>query len=170
MSGELWSMAATGLLTSAVAPLLVIALRDRAGLGVLDHRAVIALPLFVLLHAFLVLAVEDVMLPIEIQLIGAVALLVAAMVFWSPVLGRAYRLADDAASVYLFLALPALDLPAVIVIARGSATGGLAMIVAMMPIGIVAVVRTWRWIAAEERAACAAVRPEQVLAGHRLPR
>lgn len=148
-------MAFMGLMTSVVAPLLVLALRDRVGLGPLDHRAAVALPGFVLLHAAIVLGVEAAgMWPMSVHVWAAAIVFVGAMVFWSPVLGRAHRLADDLGAVYLYLAAPTLDIPAVILIARGDSAGGLAMIVGMLPIGLIAVARTWRWLTAEEAAAC----------------
>ncbi|MEU7058032.1 hypothetical protein [Streptomyces sp. NPDC046197] len=64
-----------------------------------------------------------------------------------------HRLGDVGRCLYLFLAAPLLDLPALGVIAAGRSTEGLAMIVAMLPIGIMAAVTTWSWVNRGERLA-----------------
>lgn len=83
-------------------------------------------------------------------------LLVAGVLFWLPVLGRGRllpRLSGPAASVYLFLALPAADLTAVWLMARGDVGAVGIMLAAMLPLGIAAVAVSWTWIVGEERAA-----------------
>ncbi|MEU0218810.1 hypothetical protein ABZ281_28585 [Streptomyces sp. NPDC006265] len=76
------------------------------------------------------------------------------MLFWIPVLARTrHRLGDVGRCLYLFLAAPLLDLPAVGVIAAGHSAGGLTMIVAMLPIGVLAAALTWEWVNREERLA-----------------
>ncbi|MFI2435968.1 hypothetical protein [Streptomyces sp. NPDC018693] len=139
-------MAATGLLVSLVVPGLIHATRRSPLWRVLALPWGMALPGFVLLHAAAVLAGPG----------GAeAAVVLAAVWFWLPVLGTRHRLTDAGRCVYLFLAVPLLDLPAVLVVATGDSAGGLAMIVAMLPIGALAAAVTWRWITAEERrAAC----------------
>jgi cytochrome c oxidase assembly factor CtaG len=139
-------MAGMGALVSLLAPALVLATRHRfrwsPGWG--------ALPAFVALHAALMLwmDVREPVLPVHLVL--ETLLVAGAVLFWLPVLG-AGRLDDTARCVYLFLATPSLDLPAVVIVARGHAAGGLSMIVAMLPIGLAAVVLTWRYLLAEER-------------------
>ncbi|MBL1082576.1 hypothetical protein JK359_11385 [Streptomyces actinomycinicus] len=81
-------------------------------------------------------------------------LVVAAVLFWLPVLAPTrHRLDDPARCLYLFLAAPLLDLPAVGVVAAGRSAEGLAMIVGMLPVGIAAAASTWSWVNREEREA-----------------
>jgi hypothetical protein len=47
--------------------------------------------------------------------------------------------------------MPALDLPGVWLVARGDGPGGIAMILAMSPLGLTALALTWRWVREEER-------------------
>jgi hypothetical protein len=61
--------------------------------------------------------------------------------------------------VYLFLAGPLLDLAGVWLVARGDRAGGLAMVVGMLPIGVAALVVTWRWVVGEEKAAASSSGP-----------
>ncbi|GAA2922920.1 hypothetical protein [Streptomyces mexicanus] len=62
---------------------------------------------------------------------------VAAVLFWIPVLAPTrHRLDDAGRCLYLFLAAPLLDLPAVAVIAVGRPAEGIAMIVGMLPVGL----------------------------------
>ncbi|WP_018386295.1 hypothetical protein [Wenjunlia vitaminophila] len=81
-------------------------------------------------------------------------------------LGPARRLSDPGRCVYLFSAAPALDLPALGLVAAGHDAGGLTMIVSMLPVGGAALAVTWRWITAEERRERALARNPAVGAGH----
>jgi cytochrome c oxidase assembly factor CtaG len=47
--------------------------------------------------------------------------------------------------------MPSLDLAGVVIVLRGDAAGGLAMIVGMLPVGVAAVALCWRWIIHEEQ-------------------
>jgi hypothetical protein len=152
MHQSLLAMAAMGLLTSVVAPAIVLSAGRFGGLGSFDLRAAVALPGFVVVHALITLGIDGGEWPQAAKTAAAVFLLLGAMAFWAPVLGSRHRLPVELAGVYLFVACPALDLPAVIMVARGNAAGGLAMIIGMLPIGITAVALTWRWITAEEGA------------------
>jgi hypothetical protein len=143
-------MLTMGLLVSAVAPMLARAARYTA----LDRHAppaVAALPAFAVLHAAVTVAGDG--------LLAQAVLLAAAVVFWMPVLGTRRRLPDAGRAVYLFLAGPLLDLAGVWLVATGDGPGGLAMIVGMLPIGVAAIVVTWRWITSEERARAAVDAP-----------
>jgi cytochrome c oxidase assembly factor CtaG len=154
-------MAVMGALTSVVAPILVLGTGRVLPSWDWDRLAVpasVALPLFLVLHAGGTILLNSVSLSAPVALVWHVALVLGAVLFWLPVLGSRHRLTDPGRTAYLFLAAPSLDLGAVWVIASGDAPGGLAMIVAMLPIGLVAVVSTWRWIVREERAATAAER------------
>ena len=152
-TGAVLGMLAMGLLTSVVAPLLVLAGRRRGapGPGRRPGLAVGILLGFAVLHTAVVLAPST----------GAAAavalhavLLAGGVVFWLPVLGHgAARLPEAGRSVYLFLACPLLDMAALALVVRGDEPAGVAMIVGMLPIALAAVVLTWRWIAGEERAA-----------------
>lgn len=149
-------MAVMGLLTSLVAPALILGTRRVVPSWHWDR---LALPAWVVLPAFLVahaggtilMSRYELTVPVSLTLHGV--LLLGAVLFWLPVFGSRHRLSDPARTAYLFLAAPSLDLGAVWVIATGDSRGGLAMIVAMLPIGLTAVVSTWRWIAREERSA-----------------
>jgi hypothetical protein len=83
---------------------------------------------------------------------------VAAVQFWLPVAaGTRHRLDDLGRCLYLFLATPLLDLPAVAVVAAGRSAQGLAVIVGMLPLGVAAAAVTWSvtwsWVNREERQA-----------------
>jgi cytochrome c oxidase assembly factor CtaG len=144
-----------GAVTSVVAPAAVLLTRRRLPpWALLRMPAAVALVGFLLLHAAVVLSDHDTLDPTGFALHAA--LFAGALAFWLPVLGPR-RLDDGLRAGYLFLAAPSLDLPAVVTVARGNSAGGLAMIVAMMPIGVTAVVLAWRWMVAENYAADAAI-------------
>ncbi|MFF5471649.1 hypothetical protein [Streptomyces achromogenes] len=154
------SVAATAgpaLLVAAVIPAAVHGLR-RSPLG--ERTAVpaaVALPLLVLTHAWAVLGDLGALRPPGGALVTQPALLAAAVLFWLPVLARTrHRLDDAGRCLYLFLAAPLLDLPAVGIVAAGRPAAGLAMITGMLPVGVTAAAVTWRWINREEREARAA--------------
>lgn len=149
-TGQIVHMAAMGALTSLVAPAILLASRGLALWRKVPAPPALILPGFVLLHGAVTVAPELWLLPSLVDGLLHVVLLAGAVVFWLPIVGP--RSAGAAArSVYLFLAGPSLDLAAVYLIIRGNEPGGLAMIVAMLPIGLAAVAVTWRWIAEEER-------------------
>lgn len=160
-SSDMVGMAVMGALTSVVAPALVVGTGrvlpswrwDRLALP-----AAVVLPLFLVLHAGGTILLADVALSAPVELALHVVLLLGAVLFWLPVLGSRHRLSDPARTAYLFVAAPSLDLGAVWVIAEGDSAGGLAMIVAMLPVGLAAVVCTWRWIVREERMVAVAER------------
>jgi putative membrane protein len=89
--------------------------------------------------------------------VGAHALLlITAVAFWLPVIGRGpvpRPLRGGAASLYLFLAMPATDLVAAWLIARGEPAAAGVMLAAMAPLGVAALWVTWSWISREERLA-----------------
>lgn len=166
------AMAAMGLITSALAPALLVLL---AGHGVWQRirlPAPAVLAGFVVLHSAITIAMS-MRVPFVFMALARPALLAGALLFWLPVLGPpGVRLDGAGTSVYLFLAGPALDLAGVYLVARGDEPGGLAMIVAMLPVGLAAVYLTWRWIAAEERDERAGqpdARRRRVVAGRRGP-
>jgi cytochrome c oxidase assembly factor CtaG len=146
-------MAGMGLLTSTVAPLLVVATRRRFGWWALSWPAVVAMPFFLVLHGTLMIEMDAVERTEWLHVLVDASLVVAAIVFWLPVLGTRRRLDSIGRCVYLFLAAPTLDLAGVVIVARGNSAGGLAMIVGMLPIGLTAVVLTWRHLREEERVA-----------------
>jgi cytochrome c oxidase assembly factor CtaG len=83
------------------------------------------------------------------------ALIVTSLLFWLPVAAGARgpgRLGVGGVTVYLFSAMPAVDLAAVTLIARGEESAGASMLAGMLPIAIVAAWSFWRWAAGEERA------------------
>jgi cytochrome c oxidase assembly factor CtaG len=168
-AGSVLGMLVMGLLTSVVAPLLVVAGRRRPGgesplerlrghdAAVLHRRPGLAVPV---LLGFAVVHTAVVLTPAETvtTAVGLHALLLAAgVVLWLPVLGRGTsRLPEAGRCAYLFLACPLLDLAGLALVVRGDEPEGIAMIVGMLPIPLAAVVLTWRWIAGEEREARAA--------------
>lgn len=81
------------------------------------------------------------------------ALFVAALWFWLPVVGSAPRLDPARRTLYLFLAGPVLDLPALLQVDTGAPGAGIAMIAGMLPIPLAAVASFSSWMRAEERAA-----------------
>ncbi|MBN9110840.1 MAG: hypothetical protein J0I34_18920 [Pseudonocardia sp.] len=151
-------MGADGLLVSVLAPLLLLTLRA-LGIEPPALPAVVVAPGFVLLHAAATLVPA-------MAGIGPVVLLVGGVLFWGPVLGRR-ALSPPGRTVLLFATMPALDLPGVWLVARGDGPGGIAMIVAMLPMGLAALALTVRWARAEEAAAVAAqeVAPATVTGG-----
>ncbi|GEC05350.1 hypothetical protein SSP24_30050 [Streptomyces spinoverrucosus] len=156
------AMALSGLVPTAVVP-GVMSLVGRAPLWErVSLPPGVALPLLVLLHAWVVLADLVHPLPAAVTLGSELVLLSAAVTFWVPVVAYTrHRLSDPGRCLYLFLAAPLLDLPALGVIAAGHSAEGVAMIVGMLPLGIAAAALTWSWILREERQA----RMEAVQAG-----
>ncbi|MFF9408090.1 hypothetical protein ACF1B0_21575 [Streptomyces anandii] len=148
-------MALSGLLVAAGVPFLIHRTRAWSGWRRLSLPAAVALPLFVVLHAAVVLT-EPLVESGAVRLAVEAVLLYAAALYWLPVLGTRHRLSDPARSVYLYLSMPLLDLPAVVMVARGHTAGGLAMVAAMLPIGLAALHITWRWVTQEESLAQAA--------------
>lgn len=151
-SAHLVHMAVMGLLVSVVAPGLtcaVLRLAPRTDRWALP--ALVALPAFVILHAAVTL--RAVAVPWLPEAVAVPVLFVGAVLFWAPVLGVRRRVPDGARTIYLYAAMPLLDLPAVWLVATGDRVGGIAMIVAMLPVGLAAAGLTWRWVQAEERRA-----------------
>ncbi|WP_369205865.1 hypothetical protein [Streptomyces sp. PU-14G] len=151
-----WTMGGTGVLLSAVLPCLLLAVRDRPPLGGMARRLSpppgAALSGFVLVHAAVTLAESFLQMGAVVSAALYAVLVAAGLAFWLPVLGPGRRLGDAGRCLYLFVGAPLLDIPVVATFARGHAAGGLAMIVGMLPVGIIAAALTWRWITAEERA------------------
>jgi hypothetical protein len=88
------------------------------------------------------------------------------VLFRLPVLGRRRPLPDPLRIVYLFVALPMLDLAGVYDVLAGDQAGGLAMIASMLPAALIAVGVAWRWLVAEDRAEPGArLRSEPVVEG-----
>ncbi|MEU0007300.1 hypothetical protein ABZ079_24225 [Streptomyces sp. NPDC006314] len=154
------AMAWSGLLVAALVPAAVRLLRRSPLWERISLPAAVALPLLVLLHAWAVLGDAVGLRPPGGALVTEPALLVAAVLFWLPVVaGTRHRLSDPGRCLYLFLAAPLLDLPAVGTVAAGHPAAGLAMIVAMLPVGVTAAAITWFWVNREEREAAAGPDP-----------
>jgi cytochrome c oxidase assembly factor CtaG len=141
-----------GLLVSLVPPVFIVLTRKRLRYRGLSWPAPAAMLFFLALHAATVIGMSEWEPPPVLHGLLHVVLVTGAVIFWLPVLGYRRRLSDPMRCVYLFLACPTLDLPAVWVVGWVQGPAGLAMIVAMLPIGVFAVALTWRWITAEERA------------------
>lgn len=154
---DVLEMSVMGLDTSVVAPLILLATRSWRAWRTLTWPAAIALPAFLVVHALLTVWMALSMPTLPVDLAVQAALVTISLVFWAPVLARESRMSDAGRTLYLFLAMPSMDLAGVFVVLHGDSPGGLAMIVAMLPVGVVAVVRTWRWMVAEGMVAEAAV-------------
>ncbi|MFJ7150298.1 hypothetical protein ACIQVT_19160 [Streptomyces sp. NPDC100445] len=152
LSADALTMGLSGLLIAAGVPALIHRTRAWPGWGRISLPAAVALPLFVVLHAAAVLTEPFVPSALARGIVEAF-LLYAALLYWLPVLGTRHRLSDPARCMYLYLSMPLLDLPAVAMVAMGHTAGGLAMVAAMLPIGLAALGITWRWINQEERLA-----------------
>ena len=147
-------MAMMGLLVSVVAPaLLVLLSRVLPQLDRATVPAAVALPGFITLHAAVTVYTGRGMVPPLLDTATHLALLAGAMLFWAPILGIRRRLPDAGRMLYLYVALPLLDLAGVWLVAVGDSPGGLSMIVGMLPMGAAAVVITWNWISREEHRA-----------------
>lgn len=145
-------MATMGLVVAVLAPaLLVVLLRVLPELDRATVPAAVALPGFVVLHAAVTVFADRRPLSAPLDTAVQIALLAGAMLFWAPVLGVRHRLPDAGRMLYLYLALPLLDLAGVWLVAVGDSPGGLSMIVGMLPMGVAAVTITWNWISREER-------------------
>jgi hypothetical protein len=151
-----------GLLVSTVPPVFILLTRKRLRFRGLNWPAPVALLGFLALHAATVIGMSEWEPPLLLHGLLHVVLFSGAVVFWLPVLGYRRRLSDPMRCAYLFLACPALDLPAVWVVGWVQGSAGLAMIVAMLPIGLFAVALTWHWITAEERAVQVAQQQESL--------
>lgn len=151
MGGEIVHMAAMGLLTSVVAPAIVLAGRRFVPWRRVRAPPALVLPIFLALHSTLTVAMGRIEFPVPADLALHALLLAAAVWFWLPVLQPKPGTPDAVRAVYLFLAGPSLDLAAVYLIIVGEERAGLAMIVGMLPLGLAAVVVMWRWIVREDR-------------------
>lgn len=133
-----------GLLVSVAAPVLLLVLGRAA--PQLDRWSLpvgVTLPGFVVLHAA-VTVYDHSPAPLSLEAAAHMALLAGAVLFWAPVLGARRRLPDAGRMLYLFAAMPPLDLAGVWLVAVGDSAEGLSMIVGMLPMGLAAVVITWK--------------------------
>jgi cytochrome c oxidase assembly factor CtaG len=154
MTEHMLHMATMGLLVAVIAPaLLVVSSRAFPQLDRCTVPAALALPGFVTLHAAVTVCTSRGPVPPLLDTATHLALLAGAMLFWAPILGVRHRLPDAGRMLYLYLALPLLDLAGVWLVAVGDSTGGVSMIVGMLPMGLAAVTITWNWISREERRA-----------------
>lgn len=154
MTDRVVHMAAMGLLVTVAAPALVLVLgRVDPRLDRLTVPTPLALPGFVVLHGVVTVYTDRGAIPPLLDTAAHLALLAGAMLFWAPVLGVRHRLPDAGRMLYLYAAIPLLDVAGVWLVAVGDSPGGLAMMVGMMPMGVAAVVITWNWISHEERRA-----------------
>ncbi|MEV0688897.1 hypothetical protein [Streptomyces sp. NPDC050388] len=150
------AMAWSGLVLAAVVPGAVWFARRAPLWERISVPPGLALPLLVLLHAWAMLGDLVGLMPAAGPLVTEPVLLAGAVLFWVPVVARTrHRLSDPGRCLYLFLAAPLLDLPALGVIAAGHSTEGIAMIVGMLPLAVAAAGVTWSWAKREERLASA---------------
>jgi len=76
-----------------------------------------------------------------------------ALIFWEVAIGSAplaRRLTGMGPALYLLLAIPAIDLSAAWLMARGEPGAGVAMVAGMSPLGIAAAISAWRAAREEE--------------------
>jgi cytochrome c oxidase assembly factor CtaG len=79
--------------------------------------------------------------------------LATALLFWEAAIGRTLqprRLHGLGPAIYLIVAMPAVDLSAAWLMAKGEPLAGAAMVAGMMPIGLAAAVSAWRFAREEE--------------------
>jgi hypothetical protein len=152
-ASDIVEMAIMGLDTSVLAPMIILAFGSWHGWRVLGWPPVLALPAFLIAHLGVTVWMAVTMPSWFADLVVQALLIGISFVFWLPVLGRHRSLSDGGRTIYLFLAMPSMDLAGVFVVLHGDSGGGLAMIVAMLPVGVVAVLLTWRWMLAESAAA-----------------
>lgn len=96
------------------------------------------------------------------------AFLVTGVLFFLPVIGRnpvPVRLGGGGRSAYLLLAVPATDLAALWLMARGQSAAGVAMLAGMLPLAGIAVWGTWRALGDEEERERRREARERVAAG-----
>ena len=138
-----------GLVVTVVAPVIAAALPEPP---VRWTGWRVAAPVMALLaaHAGVLVAMERYRSTAPFGLALHTALVVCAVLFWTPVLGS-HRISDAARCVYLFLAGPVLDLPALYLIARGQSDVGIAMVTGMLPLPMAAVCFFYAWMRKEER-------------------
>ncbi|MEW2511408.1 hypothetical protein [Streptomyces sp. NPDC046870] len=150
------AMASSAVLLAAVVPAAVRCLWPSPLWERISVPAGVALPLLVLTHAWAVLGDVVGLAPPGGARVAEPVLLATAVLFWLPAVARTrHRLDDPGRCLYLFLAAPLLDLPAVGMVAAGHSAAGLAMIVGMLPVGVAAAAVTWSWVNREEREALA---------------
>ena len=152
MNTDILGWAVTGLLTSVLAPALVLGTRLRIACDHIALPAALALPGFITVHGLITFELAQHPAP-PLWLGLHLPLLAGALIFWLPIFGHRTRLADPLRALYLLLSVPALDFAGVLVIILGDPAGGLAMIVGMLPAGVIALAVTWQWIHREEQAA-----------------
>lgn len=152
-------MLAMGLTTSVVAPGTLMVLRDRVPAVWAMTEPWSAMPpapvlvWFLLWHGGITMGMAFVGGTLA-QLGLWVALYLGGVVFYLPMLGAGSTMGGAGRSVYLFIAAPCLDLAAVLLmVVTGSQAEGLAMIVGMLPMGVAAMMVTWRWALEEEESA-----------------
>jgi cytochrome c oxidase assembly factor CtaG len=152
MTEHMLHMATMGLTVAVTAPALLFVLsRAIPRLDRWTVPAAVALPGFVVLHGAVTAYTHSGSTPPLLDTVIQLTLLCGAMLFWAPVLGVRRRLSDAGRMLYLYIAMPLLDLAGVWLVAIGDSPGGLSMIVGMLPIGVAAVAITWDWISREER-------------------
>ncbi|HZP49976.1 hypothetical protein [Actinocrinis sp.] len=144
--------AAMGLAMAVIAPLLALYFSGRVAkiVRVLARHPALVLTAFVFEHAALIAAMTGYWSPAWLTGLLRISLVVIAVAFWLPVVDR-NGLGDAARIVYLFIAGPLLDLPALYLIASGRSAAGIAMIVTMLPIPLAAVTAVYSWMRREER-------------------
>jgi cytochrome c oxidase assembly factor CtaG len=79
--------------------------------------------------------------------------LATALLFWEVAIGstlRPRRLHGLGPAIYLIVAMPAVDLSAAWLMAKGEPLAGAAMVAGMMPIGLAAAISAWRFAREEE--------------------
>lgn len=148
---DIIEMTIMGADTSLLAPAVYLLTRRWLPWDKVTLPAVPAVSVFLLAHTGITIWMALHMPTWSVDWLYQLGLLIASLIFWLPVLGPR-RLGPGGRMIYLFAAMPAMDMSGVFVVLHGDAAGGLAMIVAMLPVGVAAVASTWYWVATEEAA------------------
>jgi cytochrome c oxidase assembly factor CtaG len=138
-------------ITSLLAPALALVLRG----SIPRLRPLVAWALFVgTLWAINVPGVLDWVAMRPLAHVAAVLVVLgAAMLFWAPLLQRVSPLRGLGAGAYLITAGMATDLIGAWYMVMGETVAGVVMVVGMLPLGVAAIVFTWRGLVDEERRA-----------------
>jgi hypothetical protein len=149
---DIQEMTLMGLDTSLIAPAIYLLTRRWVAWDRIALPAVLALPAFLTVHTVATIWMALHMPTWSVDWLYQLLLTSASMLFWLPVLGERHRLSPGGRMIYLFASMPAMDLAGVFVVLHGDSAGGLAMIVAMLPVGVAALVTTWHWVLTEQPA------------------
>jgi cytochrome c oxidase assembly factor CtaG len=152
MTVPLWVL--TGSVSSVIAPAILLTARHLRRLRLFDRFALpvrVIGPVFVAIHAAVTISLLDHLAPWLWALVHLV-LLVGAIEYWLPVLGSKRRVTGLSRWLYFVFTSPLLDWAALAIVLLGHPAGGIAMILAMLPVNLTALWLLWQWMQQEEGA------------------